>query len=87
MTRRLPLSVFAAVSIGGLLGYRVAWDEHKIFERPDINSAIPESNPAVTSPPEFVIDDCCFMPGMTQQEILDAMPSQREEHESKTGGQ
>ena len=87
MTKRLPLSVLAAMSIGGLLGYRTAWDERKTFERPAIIPAIPESKPAVTSPPEFVIDDCCFMPGMTQQEILDAMPSQREEREFKTGGQ
>jgi hypothetical protein len=73
MTKRIPFSVLAVMIVGGLLGYRVASGERNKIKAPVVATPELETKPAVATLPEFVIDDCCTFPGMTQGDFRDAM--------------
>ncbi len=73
MTKRIPFSVLAVMIMGGLLGYSVASGQRNKIEAPVVATPRLETQPAVATSPEFVIDDCCTFPGMTQADFRDAI--------------
>ncbi|MDB5344761.1 MAG: sulfatase [Schlesneria sp.] len=86
MTKRIQFSVLAVMIVGGLLGYGVASGERNTLEQPVVATPRLETKPAIATPPEFVIDDCCTFPGMTQGELLVAMHNQRVKEDAETSG-
>jgi hypothetical protein len=87
MTKRIQFGVLAVMIVGGLLGYSVASGQRNKIEGPVVAMPRLESEPAVATSPEFVIDNCCTFPGMTQRELQVAMHNRSVNEDTETSSE
>lgn len=72
---QISIGILATMLTGGLTGYFLRGQGSKPQEKLSSVSAAAEPKVDVAAPPEFVIDDCCVMPGLSEQEVLKALAS------------
>ena len=77
MAKMNLFGVLAVMTMGGVLGYGVASVGRNTVDKPTAIFVLSEPKPMVAMQPEFVIDDCCTFPGMTQGEFRSALHNER----------